>query len=861
MKKFAESKFFAYLVSAVLVLISVFSLTTPIMAASTPSIISTVYTTSDIVVADYIVTDSPYNADSSGVNDSTSAIQNAINDCYSNGGGTVWLPVGTYKVTGAIEVKPYVTVRGDWRDPDSGSGSFGTVISAQVSTGLGGSNVFKVSGDAALYGLTIYYPNQNASNPVAYNATIAIAAGANGANWDDYLIKNVTLLNSYMGIAGSYPDANQEHQTMQLVNVKGTCLYRGVLVYNASNVDQFNGINISNTYWANAGATYNAPAIATLNAYTQANLYAYEFSGLEFDQFINLKCSNANVGVHLYNCVGRATNSLTFSYCSFTNCTTGVLIENGTGANGSMGNGFIRCTISGSTNSVKDNSGTHVLFTDCTLTGATSGSNIMTANPGTSPASYSTPAVPKVTRSVLYDAVATYGASRTAAGTVAAVDATAAIQNALTAAGNAGGGVVYLRAGWYKISSHLTVPANVELRGASPAARDNVNSSAGTVLICYEGQGTSTPDTATAAVTLNGNNAGISNIRFFYPNNPITNAYPYSIRGNGANLYAVNIGLVQAYSGIDFQTYTCNGHYVGNIQGTIKMKAVAVGASTSGYIDTVSTDHCMSLRNALVTAYNALIDTNGVVLPAMQANHTIVDIKGSSNEQLMNIFSYGCKYGVNVGASTGTVNVINLAVDGTSQTQGSYALKASAGTVKVMGIERSVNVGSGNTSCSGAVTVYNDRNFIAPLGSTTWSCYYQQAAATNYNIINNSTGKVLDAYQVTNGNPPYMYTNYNNASAVWALVSVSGGYNIVNQLSGLVLDAYQKTNGQTPYMWANQGNASAVWSLASVSGGYNIVNNSTGQVLDAYQKTDNQNPYMWLNQGNASAVWTLTAVQ
>ena len=39
-----------------------------------------------------------YGADATGANDSTSAIQSAINAVQNAGGGTVYLPAGTYKV-------------------------------------------------------------------------------------------------------------------------------------------------------------------------------------------------------------------------------------------------------------------------------------------------------------------------------------------------------------------------------------------------------------------------------------------------------------------------------------------------------------------------------------------------------------------------------------------------------------------------------------------------------------------------------------------------------------------------------------------------------------------------------------------
>ncbi len=47
----------------------------------------------------YNVTQAPYNADDTGAVDATAAIQQAINDAGNAGGGVVYLPSGTYKVT------------------------------------------------------------------------------------------------------------------------------------------------------------------------------------------------------------------------------------------------------------------------------------------------------------------------------------------------------------------------------------------------------------------------------------------------------------------------------------------------------------------------------------------------------------------------------------------------------------------------------------------------------------------------------------------------------------------------------------------------------------------------------------------
>ena len=67
----------------------------------------------------YDVSKSPYNADKSGRNDATSKIQAAIDAAEANGGGVVYLPAGTYRVsTGsksqALEInRSNVVLRGD----------------------------------------------------------------------------------------------------------------------------------------------------------------------------------------------------------------------------------------------------------------------------------------------------------------------------------------------------------------------------------------------------------------------------------------------------------------------------------------------------------------------------------------------------------------------------------------------------------------------------------------------------------------------------------------------------------------------------------------------------------------------------
>jgi hypothetical protein len=97
-------------------------------------------------------------------------------------------------------------------------------------------------------------------------------------------------------------------------------------------------------------------------------------------------------------------------------------------------------------------------------------------------------------------------------------DCTATFQRLLTEAGKAGGGVVEVPAGRYKIATHLSIPANVTLQGiyrvpptTGPKAITNLT---GSVLLAYADRGTSN---GPPFIRLAGNNAAIAGLIVAYP--------------------------------------------------------------------------------------------------------------------------------------------------------------------------------------------------------------------------------------------------------------------------------------------------------------------------------------------------------
>ncbi len=137
-------------------------------------------------------------------------------------------------------------------------------------------------------------------------------------------------------------------------------------------------------------------------------------------------------------------------------------------------------------------------------------------------------------------------------------DDTAAFQQALDAAGNAGGGVVQVPAGRYRIAGSLTIPRAVTLqgvfhapptdRGGRPLRLD------GTVLEAYANRGNAEGD---PFIRLGGEMATVSGVIIYYPEwrqedvPPVP--YPPAIGATGVNDVAIlDCLIVNAYEGIHF---------------------------------------------------------------------------------------------------------------------------------------------------------------------------------------------------------------------------------------------------------------------------------------------------------------------
>ncbi|MBE6631120.1 MAG: hypothetical protein E7623_00305 [Ruminococcaceae bacterium] len=515
-----------------------------------PRLIKTKFEMDDVVVTDYIVTEEPYNADPTGKTDSTAAIQRALNDAYKAGGGTVWMPAGQYLIKKSIDIPNFVTLRGDWQDPDSGNiksvEDYGTLILADVSPDeYRVSALFTIGGSAGVKGLTVYYTRQDAENIKPFPFTFYIHGTGNG-----YMLQSIedcTVINGYYGVGCTVTGSNA-HEMLTIDTLKGTFLKAGAELYNSADVGTSKNIYFSNSYWANAPTELDPPKKEVLDAYTLENGTGMIIGDLEWTQFSNVNIYDYKIGINVVE-GHRIQFAGAFYGLTVKNAEIGIKVDS---IDERWGMHVASSTVEGREYAVQNNTNGVVKLADVELIGGLSD--------GKTRYSYS----------IDEDDLSAYAIIDHNAQTVKPKEALYIfpnranltndigpdLQEFLNSVAEQGGGIVYLPAGIYILDTPINIPAGVQLRGSgSVPTRDQGGESNGTLLSTVYGRNVKDPETDQALVTL-AERSGIRNIRFVYrDNNPSdgkVEKYSYTIRGAGKDVYLVNVAINAAYYGVDF---------------------------------------------------------------------------------------------------------------------------------------------------------------------------------------------------------------------------------------------------------------------------------------------------------------------
>jgi len=171
-------------------------------------------------------------------------------------------------------------------------------------------------------------------------------------------------------------------------------------------------------------------------------------------------------------------------------------------------------------------------------------------------------------------------------------DCTAVFQKLLDEAGRAGGGVVEVPAGQYRINTGLSIPANVTLKGTylvpPTLHRGPTGEITGSVLLAYAGRGT---NNALPFIRLAGDNAALAGLVITYPEWKQTDVPPVPyppcvLSENTANVGVSDCLLLNPYEGI--KLVGAARHWIRNVTGYPIKRGIYVDACYDiGHIENV----------------------------------------------------------------------------------------------------------------------------------------------------------------------------------------------------------------------------------------------------------------------------------
>ena len=633
-----------------------------------PVLCETVYDTDDLVVADAVVIEYPYLADATGKEDATAAIQKALDDVYSRGGGTVYLPAGDYLVTNSINIPQGCLLKGDWQDPDTADKlEYGTVLLVRTPVldeaylaDRTRDPLLCLNSNSSVDGLTFYYPDQDIHNVKKYGYTIYCQASTT------MTISNVTLINSYRGI-GLGVHHEEVSELAQISGAHITALETAYEQYSSSDVGYTTDVTVSPRYWAGAGRDFACADEAALRAYCKANTIGMQFNGLDDTHMSDLTLECLYTAIYMPDFHGFW--GLLYNI-DIKDSVNGIIIERLNGwASMAIAKASIEAEKAALYSSASSGSirlcDVNAVSGDIVAVGNAriyEDSSIDLSEYDIVKATYEKPAQHLYVAPIL-----TYSKTKQ--------NVTPLIQKTLNEAAKTGG-IVYIPAGVFSVFGTIEVPSGVELRGSTPFfMRDSASTAdgiMGTVLLTYVKDG----ETVSLA-----EGAGVNGLRIFsaaispktakkmVDENDPTVELQSAVKGHGANVYAHNVVIAGTFNGIDFTN--CDNHSVKHAFGAVYRHFVMAGGK-NGVIEQVLTNQTFYQRQQIIGT--SLLDykageqwglaTDQIMVFRDELRRAIgitVYLIDAENENVSNVFTYGPYSLVTTERSSATV--LNVSSD------------------------------------------------------------------------------------------------------------------------------------------------------------------------------------------------------
>ena len=191
-----------------------------------------------------------FGAKGDGTSDDTKAFQDGIDRLGNEGGGSLFVPPGSYCFRGNLIVRRNVTLQGVFAAPPTipwTTKGGGTVLQPFAEKGKAdGTPFLQLDHNATVKGLAVFYPEQTDTDPpVAYPWTISsLPSGA-----DNCSIVDVLLVNPYQAV-----DFGGRHTGRHYIrNLYGQALYRGLYIDQCLDVGRVENVHFW-PFWSSQGA-------------------------------------------------------------------------------------------------------------------------------------------------------------------------------------------------------------------------------------------------------------------------------------------------------------------------------------------------------------------------------------------------------------------------------------------------------------------------------------------------------------------------------------------------------------------------------------------------------------------------------
>lgn len=663
---------------------------------SSKVLVKTKYKTEGAVVADVVATD--FGADPTGMTDSTLAIQSAIDKVNSLGGGTVFLPIGQYVVSSTIRIHSYVSLVGDWNQPNAdntdGAFDYGTVILAKPQR-LGTLNpqdnpLFMLGNSSGVVGMTFYYVNQSATSIQEYGYTIYSDETATAT------LKNLTFLNSAYGMGFSLN--SNANELVNLENIYGTFLYNAITHNKTTDVGFYNNIHVSPKYWQNASDAYKCSNATALTSFIDSNLTAMQLGDLDDQLISNVTIDGGSIGIKFTTGLRDAAGFWGVVHNASITCQTGVYADYLNAVSGVVftdsnvgiveNNSPVGCVKM--SNSTYQSTGTGRTIKEVGIVTREKVDTSLSLDFSTAE------------RLVLANTLVTGGV----------IDNSAKLQGFINSVGEEGG-IVLIPNGIYRLNTSVVIPKNVEIRSSQAVfSRSNSNQSHqnGVIFISY----------VSGATFVLQEKAGVVGVRIWHAkndyvtayNNLQMNSYPndISIKGEGTGAYAYGNESVGAYVGYDFSS--CDKHILKSNYGLSYVNFIKAGGKDGVITQCLANPNFMSRTNVYSYFDTSLTqpvnwekirnseevnDDFAVLRDDIGRSFTkMVRLDNAQNEFAFGVFCYGEAGLFDMVNSTATL--VNTSLDYLLMDKIVYELSGGScdiiGSLRVYGISLKVNSGT-----------------------------------------------------------------------------------------------------------------------------------------------------------------------